>query len=497
MNNRNASFLSSLLKDEHGQVIPLLAALLMVVLFGLTALSIDLGRIYVGFRQLQASSDAAALAGAQALPNTTASGQAVKYSAVSGNLNTYHNLTGVSMVPGYPQVKCLTTLTNQGLPCIAPANGNAIQVKQTVQLPLYFASMVGAPPVTLTATATAAARGAASAPYNVAIILDTTGSMNQPDGTSECSGTRLSCAMQGVQTLLKELSPCAASESTCSMNGNGTAKNAVDSVSLFTFPNVTTTTAVNDTNCSGSNPTIQPYSFPTATPSSGAGYVTTPFVTGGTTVNMTYQVTTFLSDYRSSDTSTSLVSSSTLSQAVGAGGGKCPGMQAPGGEGTYYAGAIYAAQAALEAQATNVPNSQNVIILLSDGDATASKTQMAGSTQVPKGGLYATAAGTYPSYNSECAQAVTAAQYAAAQGTQVYAVAYSPETTGCTSGDTLTPCGTMKSIASSPQYFFTDINAGGSDKSCTSVNTMSSLSGIFAAIASNFTYARLIPDGTT
>jgi Flp pilus assembly protein TadG len=497
MNNRAKFFLSSFARDEQGQVIPLLAALLMVVLFGLTALSIDLGRVYLGFRQLQASSDAAALAGAQALPNTTANAQAIKYSAVSGNLNTYGNLTGVSMVAGYPQVKCLTTLVNQGLPCIAPANGNAVQVKQTVRVPLYFASMVGAQPVTLTATATAAARGAASAPYNVAIILDTTGSMNLADGTSECSGSRLSCALQGVQTLLKELSPCAASESTCAMNANGTAKNAVDTVSLFTFPNVTTTTAVNDTNCSGKNPTIQPYSFPTASPTSGAGYVTTPFVNGGTTVNMTYQVTTFLSNYRNSDTSTSLTASSTLAQAVGAGGSGCPGMQAPGGEGTYYAGALYAAQAALEAQAAANPNSQNVIILLSDGDATASKTQMASSTQVPKGGLYATAAGTYPSYNSECAQAVTAAQYAASRGTQVYAVAYSPEPTGCTAGDTLTPCGTMKAIASSPQYFFTDINAGGSDKSCTSVNTMSSLAGIFAAIGSNFTYARLIPDSTT
>ncbi len=486
-----------IMNDERGQVIPMMAAFMLMAMLGLTALSVDMGRIYLSYRQLQASTDAAALAGAQGLPNSTAAAQATTYSGVTGNLNAYGNLPGVTMVSGYPLVKCLTTLTNQGLPCIAPANGNALQVKQQVTVPLYFASLLGARPVTITAVATASSRGAVAGPYNVAIILDTTASMAQNDGTSECSGTKLSCALQGVQTLLGELSPCAASYSTCSVNANGVATNSVDNVSLFTFPNITTTTVTDDTNCSGTNPTIQPYSFPTSTPSAGSGYVTTPFITGGATVNMTYQVTNFLSNYRSSDTSTSLVSSSALSQAVGAGGSRCGSMQAPGGDGTYYAGALYAAQAALEAEALVNPKSQNVIIMLSDGEANAVQSKMASSTQVPKGTLYATASGTYPSWISQCQQAVTAAQYATAQGTRVYSVAYAPGSTGCSSGDTLSPCQTMKAIASSPQYFFTDVNESNSDKSCSSVNNISSLAGIFAAIGADFTYARLIPDGTT
>jgi hypothetical protein len=253
----------------------------------------------------------------------------------------------------------------------------------------------------------------------------------------------------------------------------------------------------NDTNCSGNSPSIEPYTFPTNTPTGTAGYVAAPFVNGGTTVNMTYQVTNFLSNYRTSDTSTSLYASSALSEAAGAGGSGCSGIQAPGGDGTFYAGTIYAAQAALEAEALVNTSAQNVIILLSDGDANATQAHMASASQVPGGALYATASGTYPSWKSQCAQAVTAAQYAVAQGTRIYSVAYSPETGVCSSGDTLTPCTAMQAIASAPQYFFTDVSASGSDTSCTSVNKTTSLAGIFSAIGADFTYARLIPNGTS
>ncbi len=59
---------------------------------------------------------------------------------------------------------------------------------------------------------------------------------------------------------------------------------------------------------------------------------------------------------------------------IAAGGAGCTGITAPGGEGTYYAQVIYAAQAALVAQQTANPGSQNAMIILSDGNATASAT---------------------------------------------------------------------------------------------------------------------------
>jgi hypothetical protein len=59
---------------------------------------------------------------------------------------------------------------------------------------------------------------------------------------------------------------------------------------------------------------------------------------------------------------------------------------APGGQGTFYAGVIDAAQAILAANSR--PNTKNDMIILSDGDATASAAQMKGSAtsySVPSG----------------------------------------------------------------------------------------------------------------
>jgi hypothetical protein len=111
--------------------------------------------------------------------------------------------------------------------------------------------------------------------------------------------------------------------------------------------------------------------------------------------------------------------------------------------------------------------------------------------------------GTYPSSVDECAQAVTAAQYAASQGTRVYSVAYGSESSGCTvaTGGTdttsITPCQTMEQIASNPQYFFSDYNQSGSGSTCQSASQpTTNLKQIFTDIAGDFTLARLIPDNT-
>ncbi|SOC37262.1 pilus assembly protein TadG-related protein [Ureibacillus acetophenoni] len=76
------------LREERGNVLVLVAAL-MVVLIGLTALVIDGGRLYFEKSTLQKAADAAALAGAQELPNdvTTAELQA-KNIATANNVAT-------------------------------------------------------------------------------------------------------------------------------------------------------------------------------------------------------------------------------------------------------------------------------------------------------------------------------------------------------------------------------------------------------------------------
>jgi hypothetical protein len=178
----------------------------------------------------------------------------------------------------------------------------------------------------------------------------------------------------------------------------------------------------------------------------------------------------------------------------------CGGMLPPnydGNYGTYYAGALYAAQAALVAEQAANPGSQNVIIILSDGNSNAPYssngiTIMPGASQT---------SGTYPSSKQECHQAITAAQYATAQGTRVYSVAYGSETSGCQydTNPSITPCATMTGMASAPQYFYSDYNQTGSGSTCVSADNPNdtSIAKIFADIANNFTRARLIPNGTT
>jgi hypothetical protein len=160
-----------------------------------------------------------------------------------------------------------------------------------------------------------------------------------------------------------------------------------------------------------------------------------------------YQIIPLSSDFRTSDAATALNSSSDL--AIAAGGTSCgSGLAIVGGKGTFYAGIIDQAQAQLVASAR--PNTQNVTIILSDGDATATSAQMGtGSTSYPA--------------TQECHQAITEAQNAASAGTIVYTAAYGAEAPGCATDTkpTITPCQTMEKMASSSSNFFSDYTATG------------------------------------
>jgi Flp pilus assembly protein TadG len=455
------------LKEESGQVLPMVT-LMMVVLIGMTGFVVDAGRALYVYRELQASCDAAALAGAATLPASTAVSTATQYSSLSGDLNYRSTMPNVTMVSGYPKVTCLNTLVNQGMACVAPANGNAMTVKQQITLPMYFMVVLGIKTLNIGASSTSAMRGSTAIPYNVVIVVDTTGSMNSLDLDSNCSSTRLNCALTGVQTLLQNLSPCASSMASCGTVTSGNVANAVDRVSVFTFPGVTTTAqAAYDYDCSTSSPQISPYSYPTL-----------PI----------YQIVAFSTDYRSSDTSTTLTGTSNLVRAANGKSG-CVGIQAVGGEGTYYAGVIYAAQAALLAQSSANSGTQNVLIVLSDGDASAKASALPGASPT---------SGTYPSVLNQCQQAVTAAQAATAAGTHVYTVAYGATSSGCsTDASGITPCQTMQRMASVAQNFYSDYTATGGASSCVSASQpTTNLNQIFSQIANDLTVGRLIPDNT-
>ena len=374
---------------------------MIVALLGMVGLVVDIGHVYICQRELQAACDASALAGAAVIPTSTTSSAvlatAANFDAAGTGNNTYANLPNVTLVSGYPQLKCLTTMQLQGISCVGYLPYNSIQVKLQAPIPMYFARLIGKTSMTISASSTAAKGGGSSKPYNIVIMLDTTLSMNNFD--SDCGATQMTCSLQGLQVLLNYLDPCGTSQAMCTITA-GNSANSVVRISLFTFPNLTSSTVQIDSYCTNAlpaataqngysySPTLGTYVMPPANAWSGIATAASysfplplapsyPNGTGFSAVpanqptSVTYQVTPFVSDYRVSDFSTTLNPTSVLTQAVGGAPG-CGGMQPAnyaGVYGTYYAATIYAAQAALVQQALINPGSQNVLIILGDGDA--------------------------------------------------------------------------------------------------------------------------------
>lgn len=484
MNTFAGSSLTRALRDENGQVLPWMT-ILFVVFLGMAGLTVDLGHAFVCYRELQTSTDAAALAGAYAMAQAGATTATVNstvttYSSMTGGVNVSPNLTNVAATP---TMMCVATSNYVAASCSAsPTGNNVITVVQTSTIPTFFIralSAIGIPAakfLTLSATSTASLVGS-NTQVNVAVVVDTTASMGQQDKDPNCGNTRIYCALQGVQTMLTGLTPCtsASTKTNCV---------AFDQVSLFTFPNVTANTASDDTSCPSSNPTIVPYSTP--------GIGATWSAPSGT--NATYQITEYLDDYSSNNRQGgSLNASSALAVATGGSGvSGCSGMQTPGGDGTYYAGVIYAAQSSLNAAQAANPGSQNVMIILSDGDANSTK--IANGQHVGN---------VYGSLDDQCQQAITASNYAASQGTTVYTVAYGAESSGCstdTSGSYagISPCTAMQMMSSGwttgdTSHFYSDSTASSAPGECPSANS-GSLDAIFTAITASLSKARLIPN---
>lgn len=538
-------------KDERGQAL-LTVIVWLIFVVAMLAVVVDLGTVYVSYRQLQASTDAAALAAGQDLPNGVTSGAATNaqlFSSLPGGKNVYTDLSGVSMpitsgMAQDPLFYCSTTLSGMGLPCTnsTPVLYNAVKVDQKATVPLnilsFFTGFLGAhvtPSLNIMTTSTASGRLLNGGPYNVVVILDTTDSMQDGDGDAtnnpNCAGeSKIQCAMNGVQTFLENITPCYTTPCSGSDSG-GNYSNPLNEVALMLFPGFKETPvgfSVLGTGLANTSPWEVPdeYDYTTTTPKTGSLLITStnisPYTnycpTGTCTAAETsqmieqYEIVPFSSDYWSLSAITApaaLNTGSHLVEAVkhapyyscggggGGGGGGCVnpvggppwGLADVGGEGTFYAGIITAAEDALIAEqaartAAGQPGTQNVIILLSDGDATSSSAQLNGGP--PNG--YST--------SKECTQAVTAAQAATNAGTIVYAVAYGAESTGCT-GDTYNPCSTMKAIASNSSDFFSDDTTSGSGAGCVGTAfTSSNLTQIFTFIANQFKTARLMPNGT-
>jgi hypothetical protein len=532
---KTKSILSKLLRREDGQMLAF-TALIMVSIMGMSGIALDAGHVYYAYERLKAATNAATLAGAAGLPDTsTATSNVTAYSAQTGELNSLGAL--MTNVQANPSFSCSKTVSSTfNVPCETSSGGtggnNAITVTQTATVPTWFGCFFGVCKFNIAAQAMAAMKGGSNTPWNIAIILDTTASMGDPDSGLQCSGTQIQCAIQGVQDLLLDLNPCPTGV-TCSSSAT-----YVDDVALYVFPPVSTNNASFDY-CANTKVGSTTYKY-----SSGSqpthGYYVVPTVATG----YTYQIIDYSHDYKTTGGASTLATGSNIVKAVGYSGSSCTGIQAPGGAGTYYAQVIQQAQADLLTEQTGNPTSQNAMILLSDGNATADPTP--GSSVLGKatcsggsggyctanypssadilpstnGSLYGVTGNgptttTYPSAVGECGQAVLAAQAATKVGTKVYTVGYGAPSTGSSancqfdqsytgSGNTTygggawpgnkSPCAALAAMASDGAHFFSDDADG-----CAATNNVdfTKLTQIFTAISSSLTSARLIPVGTT
>jgi Flp pilus assembly protein TadG len=184
-------------RGESGQATVLLG-LALIPLIALVGLVIDIGYGYYVQRSLQASADAAALAGAQNLPDPSSSAAlAREYGATPGARN---HKTNVGDVTETIATKCLSSV----LGC-APVN--AVVVDESTEVSTIFLRVIGIDSFRVKVRSTACSPCGAK-PLDVMLVLDRTGSMCMTSsGGSNPACTDLVNAQDGMRSFLSYMDP--------------------------------------------------------------------------------------------------------------------------------------------------------------------------------------------------------------------------------------------------------------------------------------------------
>jgi putative Flp pilus-assembly TadE/G-like protein len=185
--------------DESGQVV-VIASLFIVAAIVCIGLVVDVGHAMLVQRQLQAGVDAAALAGAQDLPNVAATQTtAYNFSPTPGSKNAVNTVdNAVTTV----NVLCIT-----GVPGCNRRDGgvNGLKVAAQSNVPTWFGRIIGITKMTVNAQATACAPCSVK-PLDIMIVLDRTGSMCTPSGPNG-SCPDLQNATDGIETFIQLMDP--------------------------------------------------------------------------------------------------------------------------------------------------------------------------------------------------------------------------------------------------------------------------------------------------
>jgi Putative Flp pilus-assembly TadE/G-like len=183
---------SSRSRDAKGQVI-VLVVVALVALLGMCALVIDLGYLYWNQRSLQASADAAALAGAMQLPDAASSVSVAKqFGTGAGAKNSDSRLKSVTETV---TTKCLVSV-----PGCDPVN--AVVVNEDATVSTFFMQVFGLNLANVHVRATACSPCGVK-PLDIMLVLDRTGSMCQNSaGNTDPACTDLNNARNGMKTFL-------------------------------------------------------------------------------------------------------------------------------------------------------------------------------------------------------------------------------------------------------------------------------------------------------
>jgi hypothetical protein len=359
----------------------MLAALAMAMMLVMVALVVDIGKAYLVQRQLQAGVDAAALAGAQHLPDPgEATTVAQEYGPSTGSKNAVK--VGANVTTSVT-MRCVTSA-----PGCQPASGNfnAVRVHATSDVGMLFARILGISKLKVKATATACSPCTAK-PLDIMLVLDRTGSMCQfAPGSPDPACTDLNNAKNGVRTFLQFMDP------------------TLDKVGLALFPPALNRSFVATCpytpwqgNPSGPLPDGRYFGYDSWWPEwDTAG-------SGGSDPAI-YTVASLTDDYLvQSGTSWILNPSSALVQRLGCAGGAGS---------THYASAVEEAQHELNRNGRG--DVQDVIVFLSDGAANTSPQDLPNLHWRNN-----------PTWTARpCGSGVRAAQNAKDAGTIVYTIGY-------------------------------------------------------------------------
>jgi hypothetical protein len=201
----------------------------MVALLGTAAIVMDVGSAWYAKRQVQASADAAALAGAQKLPDITlATSSATTYAG----LNTPKNLSNVAVKI---TTRCSAT-SSAWCGSSSTFQANTIAVTESATSPTWFAKMLGFSDFKVSAVATAC-QPCSSAPVDIMLVVDRTGSMCDPTDPANPGRSQdgacvdLNNAKDGVKMMLGIMDP------------------SIDTIGLVAFPPFDPTTSSSNEVC--------------------------------------------------------------------------------------------------------------------------------------------------------------------------------------------------------------------------------------------------------